>query len=773
MKQLVSTIIMTFVLSLVNAATITVTNNNNSGAGSLRQTLIDANNGDTINFSISGVITVTSSLDISKDIVIQGPGADVLAIDGNATTKIFMDGSPVLNTVEISGLEIRNGASAAYGAGIGGASYNLTIKYCDIHSNTLTASYGAAIFVGGIGSSLTIENSSIHDNSVSGFAACISISEGGDIDISNSTLYNNNGSAGGQAIYSYGSDVTLTNVTIAGHTTGWSAISIDDYDDFLDPLNNKAGSFTAVNCIFDNSIDNYSFYSSMGGSQTSLGYNISNDNTMSGMLSNAGDLNNTSALLSPLGLQNNGGTTPTVGLECGSPAIDAGILLLTEDQINSIRYGLGPDIGSHESNIMTLGTDVRTECSPFVWLDGNAYNFSNNTAVFSIVGGAANGCDSLVTLDLTILTTVTVTDTRTECSPFVWLDGNAYNFSNNTAVFNIVGGAANGCDSLITLDLTIVNSAVGTETRTECNSYTWIDGATYTSSNNVAAFNIVGGAANGCDSLITLDLTIINSAAGTETRTECNSYAWIDGTTYSLSNNTATFNIVGGAANGCDSLVSLDLTILNSAIGTETRTECNSYTWIDGLEYIYSNNTATFNIVGGAVNGCDSLVFLDLTINSVSDNTTSLIGATITTNNSSATYAWLDCDNNNSPIFGETNQSFTASLNGNYAVELTENGCVDTSACVAITTVEIMEHFLSNEFIVYPNPTHGTITIEFENVNEQLQVILYSLTGQVIENRIFQNTEKIQLDINAPAGIYILEVIGEDGVSTSLKLLKE
>ena len=173
------------------------------------------------------------------------------------------------------------------------------------------------------------------------------------------------------------------------------------------------------------------------------------------------------------------------------------------------------------------------------------------------------------------------------------------------------------------------------------------------------------------------------------------------------------------------------------------------------------------------MNGCDSLVFLDLTINSVSDNTTSLIGATITTNNSSATYAWLDCDNNNSPIFGETNQSFTASLNGNYAVELTENGCVDTSACVAITTVEIMEHFLSNEFIVYPNPTHGTITIEFENVNEQLQVILYSLTGQVIENRIFQNTEKIQLDINAPAGIYILEVIGEDGVSTSLKLLKE
>lgn len=773
MKQLVSTIIMIFALSLVNAATITVTNNSNSGAGSLRQALIDANNGDTIDFSISGVITVTSSLDISKNIIIQGPGTDVLAIDGNATTQIFMDGLYALNTVEISGLEIRNGASGAYGAGIGGLGYNLTIKYCNIHSNTLTAGYGAAISIWSIGSSLTIENSSIHDNSVSGYAACIYVSEGGDIDISNSTLYNNNGGAAGQAIYAEGSDVTLTNVTIAGHTTGSSAIDLNDYEDFSNPSNDKAPSFTVVNCIFDNSIDNYSFYSSMGGSEMSLGYNISNDNTLSGVLYNAGDLNNTSALLSPLGLQNNGGTTPTVSLECGSPAIDAGALLLVEDQINSIRYGLGPDIGSYESNIMTLGTDTRTECSPFVWLDGNAYSFSNNTAVFNIIGGAANGCDSLVTLDLTILTTVTVTDTRTECSPFVWLDGNAYNFSNNTAVFNIVGGAANGCDSLITLDLTIVNFAVGTETRTECNSYTWIDGATYTSSNNVATFNIVGGAANGCDSLVSLDLTIINSATGTETRTECNFYAWIDGTTYTSSNNAATFNIIGGAANGCDSLVSLDLTILNSTIGTETRTECNSYTWIDGLEYIYSNNTATFNIVGGAANGCDSLVSLDLTINSVSDNTTLLIGATITSNNSSATYAWLDCDNNNSPISSEMNQSFVASTNGNYAVQLTENGCVDTSACVAVTTVGIIEYSLSNEFVVYPNPTQGTITIEFESVNEHLQVILYSLSGRLIEHKIVQNTSLIQLEINEPAGIYILEVIGEDGVKTSLKLVKE
>ena len=245
----------------------------------------------------------------------------------------------------------------------------------------------------------------------------------------------------------------------------------------------------------------------------------------------------------------------------------------------------------------TSGTDTRTECNSYTWIDGNTYTASNNSATFNIVGGTANGCDSLVTLDLTIVNSTSGTDTRTECNSYTWIDGNTYTASNNSATFNIVGGTANGCDSLVTLDLTIVNATSGTDTRTECNSYTWFDGINYTASNNSATFNIIGGAASGCDSLVTLDLTIVNSTSGTDTKTECNSYTWIDGNTYTANNNSATFNIVGGTANGCDSLVTLDLTIVNATSGTDTRTECNSYTWIDGNTYTASNNSATFNIV--------------------------------------------------------------------------------------------------------------------------------------------------------------------------------
>ncbi len=72
----------------------------------------------------------------------------------------------------------------------------------------------------------------------------------------------------------------------------------------------------------------------------------------------------------------------------------------------------------------------------------------------------------------------------------------------------------------------LITTRFGTDTRTECNSYTWIDGNNYTSSNNSAIFNIVGGAANGCDSLVTLDLTIANSTSGTDFITACGSDAF-------------------------------------------------------------------------------------------------------------------------------------------------------------------------------------------------------------------------------------------------------
>lgn len=115
----------------------------------------------------------------------------------------------------------------------------------------------------------------------------------------------------------------------------------------------------------------------------------------------------------------------------------------------------------------------------------------------------------------------------------------------------------------------------------------------------------------GCDSVITINLTINQPSSGTDVISSCNAITWIDGNTYSTNNNTSTFVLTNAA--GCDSTVTLNYTRLSATTGTDVQTSCNAFTWIDGNTYSASNNTATFVLTNAA--GCDSTVTLNLTIN--------------------------------------------------------------------------------------------------------------------------------------------------------------
>ena len=234
------------------------------------------------------------------------------------------------------------------------------------------------------------------------------------------------------------------------------------------------------------------------------------------------------------------------------------------------------------------GVDVQEHCDTYTWIDGNTYTSSNNTATFTLTN--AVGCDSVVTLDLTINNSNTGVDVQEHCDTYTWIDGNTYTSSNNTATFTLTNAVINSADSVVTLDLTINNSNTGVDVQEHCDTYTWIDGNTYTSSNNTATFTLTN--AVGCDSVVTLDLTINNSNTGVDVQEHCDTYTWIDGNTYTSSNNTATFTLTNAV--GCDSVVTLDLTINNSNTGVDVQEHCDTYTWIDGNTYTSSNNTATF-----------------------------------------------------------------------------------------------------------------------------------------------------------------------------------
>ena len=145
----------------------------------------------------------------------------------------------------------------------------------------------------------------------------------------------------------------------------------------------------------------------------------------------------------------------------------------------------------------------------------------------------------------------------------------------------------------------------GTDTQIACDSYTWINGVTYTSSNNSATHTLTNIA--NCDSVVSLNLTVNYSNTGTDTQIACDSYTWIDGVIYTSNNNSATHTLTN--ASGCDSIVTLNLTVTSSNSGTDTQIACDSYTWIDGITYTSSNNSATHTLTNAS--GCDSIVTLN------------------------------------------------------------------------------------------------------------------------------------------------------------------
>lgn len=301
--------------------------------------------------------------------------------------------------------------------------------------------------------------------------------------------------------------------------------------------------------------------------------------------------------------------------------------------------------------------------------------------------------------------------------------------------------------------LNCVNSTA-TDIITSCDPYTWIDGNTYSLTNNTATYVLTN--ARGCDSIITLDLTI-NSTTGTDVLTSCDSYTWIDGNTYTSSNSIATYTMTNIA--GCDSTVSLNLTINNTNAGTDIINACNSYTWLDGDTYTSSNSTATYVISNAA--GCDSIVTLNLTINVVDNSVTVIDATTLLSNSSGAAFQWLDCGNSYSVIAGEDSSIFVAATSGQYAVEVTENGCVDTSSCFIITSVGIMGSS-SGQIKIYPNPTNQHVTISLGDTSAEIIEIL-DMHG-IILNRVKVDSEKQIVDFSdLSPGVYLIKIGTQNG----------
>jgi len=379
----------------------------------------------------------------------------------------------------------------------------------------------------------------------------------------------------------------------------------------------------------------------------------------------------------------------------------------------------------------------------------------STTGAHQTTFGRGSGYDAfLVKFD--VCTTLFGQDSITACDSYKWINGVTYTSSDTTAKDTLV--ASNGCDSIVSLYLTIYYTKTFTDSIIACDSYTWIDGVTYTSSDTTAIDTLV--ASNGCDSIVSLNLIINYTKTFTDSIVACDSYKWINGVTYTSNNTSATDTLI--ASNGCDSIVSLYLAMNYTKTVTDSIVACDSYKWIDGVTYTSNDTSAVSTLVTS--NGCDSIVSLHLTINVINKSVLSS-GDTLEALSSSSRYRWMDCMFDYSIIGGDTSQSFIAKINGSYAVEISKRGCIDTSDCYRVSTVGIDNPATFSVVTVYPNPTSGKLTIEAKNFEG---VEVYDTSGRLI---IKSALKRIDLEEQSK-GLYLLKV-NTNGVIQEFKVFKE
>ncbi|HLP54932.1 MAG TPA: T9SS type A sorting domain-containing protein [Fluviicola sp.] len=425
----------------------------------------------------------------------------------------------------------------------------------------------------------------------------------------------------------------------------------------------------------------------------------------------------------------------------------------TTSGLHSVHFTNAAGCDSTAYLNLTLGNNASvstvSSCNSYTWpANGQVYTSSGT---YSATLQNMVGCDSVVTLNLSIHNASFGTFSHTACESYTWpLNNQTYTASGS---YPALTQNMYGCDSTVMLNLTILNESATTIPVSVCGSYTWPqNNQTYTTSGQhaVTLTNMLG-----CDSTVTLDLTILPATGSSVNALECISYTWPQNNQTYTSSGQYTDTLAN--AFGCDSIITLNLTILNGSTTVETISACNSYTWsANGTTYMASGQ---YNETLTSVLGCDSLVTLDLTITPPPTATATDDGLGTLTGTAGNQVQWIDC-NSNTAIAGATSTTFSPTVNGTYAIVVNYGpNCSDTSNCLMVNYIGLNESKMS-DVLIFPNPATDEVYITFPG--ESVEVTVNDAQGKFIFRQVVVPGESVSL-AQLETGVYLFVFITEQG----------
>lgn len=182
-------------------------------------------------------------------------------------------------------------------------------------------------------------------------------------------------------------------------------------------------------------------------------------------------------------------------------------------------------------------------------------------------------------------------------------------------------------------------------------------------------------------------------------------------------------------------------------------------------------NTGQFEQVITNAAGCDSTITLNLTIKEVNNEVTFQNGV-LTALQNNASYQWIDCANNN-PIAGETSQTFSPAANGEYAVVINYDGCEATSDCIPVTGLSTSEWHLNNDVVVYPNPTDGLVELLIAKSDEIALLNVLDYNGKIVKTKSDLIGQTLNLS-DLESGLYIFTFLDQETQKLhAIKILKK
>ncbi len=451
-------------------------------------------------------------------------------------------------------------------------------------------------------------------------------------------------------------------------------------------------------------------------------------------------------------------------------------LPLTTPLLNGATYYVSNIAADGESIARTAVTvnltttfereDVINECGSFTWINGQEYTTST---VFPyptyVYGQSVEGCDSVAILNLTINPVSNVTNfTATVCGSVYTHPSNGFTYTStstdyiSTITARDTLSTVHGCDSIITYNLTFVLPVTAQENEVACESFTWpLNNTEYTESGTY--FHTLESS-YGCDSIIQLNLEILTPETVNSSVTTCGTFTF-NGTLYdqegqySLSH---TFQNV----HGCDSVVTINLTIVDQIAVTQTFSECGSFVWSKNGQTYEESGSYTFLKEATNQDDCDTLFTLNLTINAIPSASVLTDVYTLTASEENATYQWINCATNLA-IPGATSRTFTVTENGSYKVEVTKNSCQAVSNCLEFTDLSV-GNVKNTAIQVYPNPTSGNVTIEVGNAIQGATIEVINALGQIVQSLHVDSLNVYQLNITGETGLYLIKVISEEEI---------